>query len=723
MQAAFRQSARPLRFIEGALRLWYNSGHRMEGRQAVSTAHWQDEHRLFGSPQPAGLLAFAPMFDYLYCLLASTVLVNRALLGGALCIAAQVAALASRLIQPGRLRSLPPGYRIAGVLLTLVASALSFALLLIYPFQVEEPRLWLLFGVVALVLGRSATVRFLHLSCLKRKLSKVQRAFRLAEFTLLFCLLMAPLLFFSLPTDSAWYLLGGYVIVAALEALALYKRPGEQQLLPGNMHEEEPEQLSQAKAYGSFRRLSLLSLTALQVTMFLIYTYIGSTAGDLLLCMGIALVFTYVPERLTRAFLRRGRSRQRDPSNVLLLGLSLWIISLLALAQQIRMGELLWSLLALGFCTTGTTVAMAALQALDSYLDPIFRFATGQAPDAGQQQLKALQTGYATLAGQVVALVGLSLMLFFGEGGAADSPVLIRPTLIIPALMLVILALVAALRNPLESQHLVKLQRFLLLKENGETNLPLQHQLENVVMRAARRHYGIKLLMIILRPLFYSRVAGREHVKLDRDTACIFTCNHGELYGPIVTNLYIPYSFRPWVISEMAELPEIADYIYKYTVKRQRWLPERWKMPISRGLAPFLNWIMHSIECIPVYRNKPSALMRTLRLSAQALEAGDNLLIFPENPDHPSQEKPGYLRDSIGPFFHGFVTVAQLYERRTGKCAQFYPIYADKRRRVLTFGPPTRYDASRHPAEEQQRISDYLRQEMLRMAGLAEQEA
>lgn len=688
----------------------------------MSVDQAQDRHKHIVSAQPAGLLAFAPMFDYLYCLLASTVLVNRALLGGALCMAAQVAALASRLMQPGRLRSLPRGYRIAGILLTLVAAGLSFALLLIYPMQVEEPRLWLLFGVVALVLGRSATVRTLHLSCLKRGLSRVQRAFRLAEFTLLFCLLISPLLFFSLPADTAWYLLGGYSIVAILEALALYKRPQEQQALPSQAPGEVPEQLNQAKAYRNFRMLSLLTLTALQVTLFLSYTWIGSTAGDLLLCMGIALVFTYVPERLTRAFLKQQRKHGRDPANVLLLGLLLWLLSLLSLAQQILRGEMLWSLLALALCATGTTVAMAALQSLDGYLEPIFRFATGQEPDNSQLQLKALQTGYATLLGQVVALIGLSLMLYFGEPGAAISPLLLRPTLVIPALVLVILALMAALRYPMESQHLLKLQRFLMLKDNGETNLPLQHQLENVVMRAARRHYGIKLLMIVLWPLFYSRVEGREHVKLDRDTACVFTCNHGELYGPIVANLYVPYSFRPWVISEMAELPEIADYIYKYTIKRQRWLPESWKKPISRRLAPFLNWIMRSIECIPVYRNKPSSLMKTLRLSAQAMEAGDNLLIFPENPDHPSQEKPGYLRDSIGPFFHGFVTVAQLYERRTGKCAQFYPIYADKKKRLLTFGPPIRYDASRHPAEEQRRISDYLRGEMLRMAGLAQQE-
>ena len=52
----------------------------------------------------------------------------------------------------------------------------------------------------------------------------------------------------------------------------------------------------------------------------------------------------------------------------------------------------------------------------------------------------------------------------------------------------------------------------------------------------------------MLRPFFYSKVIGAETVRPEQDTSIIFTCNHGELWGPVVSNLFIPFSFRPWVI-------------------------------------------------------------------------------------------------------------------------------------------------------------------------------
>ena len=134
-----------------------------------------------------------------------------------------------------------------------------------------------------------------------------------------------------------------------------------------------------------------------------------------------------------------------------------------------------------------------------------------------------------------------------------------------------------------------------------------------------------------------------------------------------------------------------------------------------------MTWIVNSLDHVPVYRNSTKDLIHTFKLSAEALEAEDNLLIFPENPNDPAQEKRGYLRDTVGAFFTGFTTVAQLYHKRMGKCPQFYPLYADKKRRTLTFGPPIRYDANNAPVDEQRRIAAYLRGEMLRMGGLEAQ--
>ena len=59
-----------------------------------------------------------------------------------------------------------------------------------------------------------------------------------------------------------------------------------------------------------------------------------------------------------------------------------------------------------------------------------------------------------------------------------------------------------------------------------------------------------------------------------------------------------------------------------------------------------------------------------------------------------------------------------MYNSKTGKCPLFIPLYADKRKRTITFGVPTRYDPDANPNEEKERLCHYLRGEMLRIAGM-----
>ena len=57
---------------------------------------------------------------------------------------------------------------------------------------------------------------------------------------------------------------------------------------------------------------------------------------------------------------------------------------------------------------------------------------------------------------------------------------------------------------------------------------------------------------------------------------------------------------------------------------------------ISRLAGTLSVTLMNQVEAIPVYRDQPAKLRDTIRQSVSAMEAGDNLLIFPEN----SGEKP-----------------------------------------------------------------------------------
>ena len=67
--------------------------------------------------------------------------------------------------------------------------------------------------------------------------------------------------------------------------------------------------------------------------------------------------------------------------------------------------------------------------------------------------------------------------------------------------------------------------------------------------------------------------------------------------------------------------------------------------------------------------------------------------------------------------------IGQLYSGKTGKNPLFVPLYANKKKHTVTFGVPTRYRSDLPPNEEKQRLCDYLRGEMLRIAGLDDKSA
>ena len=126
-----------------------------------------------------------------------------------------------------------------------------------------------------------------------------------------------------------------------------------------------------------------------------------------------------------------------------------------------------------------------------------------------------------------------------------------------------------------------------------------------------------------------------------------------------------------------------------------KWLgPLRW--PISKLCGPLSVWAMKSVECVPVYRHKPRELTTTFRKSVEAMQAGDNLLIFPENPDA-DPNRPGYEHGRPGELFRGFTMLAH------------------KGMRTLSFGTEIDYDPEKHPIEERDRVVEEAQRQMWEM--------
>ena len=140
-------------------------------------------------------------------------------------------------------------------------------------------------------------------------------------------------------------------------------------------------------------------------------------------------------------------------------------------------------------------------------------------------------------------------------------------------------------------------------------------------------------------------------------------------------------------------------------------MPEIEKRILARMAAWLSVNVMGQLECIPVYRDSPMKLRETFRLSMDAMEAGDNLLIFPENPENK------YPNEGIGELSPGFVMLADIYWKKKRKRLRMLPMYADKRRKKITFGRIIEFDPENNLKDETERIIRETTGQIRTMAG------
>ncbi len=671
------------------------------------------------------LMSLSNLYAFMYCMLVSKSLVSMPIFGGALFMSGRAAAVFFQSYTGESRKYLSIRARWLGPAMLTIFLLSNFFLLMIYPISVDNPAVWILFAIVLGmtmrgILCRRVMRRYVNAKLLRRRFLILTSLCHAAP-----AAVVALLLTWSVDMLPAWQMFGGFLISAVLEAYSLWKDRAQLKY-PA----EEPPRvdsfrslaqgLRRMNAFNAYELMHNLILVALQVTLVMLYTFIATSAQEILTCMLLSLVCTLAARELTDWVLTRTSRRDPDPAYLLLIGLCCWMYGLLLFSQQIS-GSLKYvsAYLSLALCSCGATVSATCLAGMERDMHRVAQFGAGE-DLSGYPLMRSAWREAAVLAGQMLTLLLLTLLCFLnGFNLPRDVESLVRsmrPVLVVPALLLVLGAMLSVLKFPLTKRYLKKLQRFLQLQKDGEENTPMKKQLETVVIRRHPRRYGLKLMMFFLRPFYYHRLIGRENVPAGEDGRLIFICNHGELYGPVVTNLYVPFSFRPWTISDMMDSREnVAEYCYKYTFKRQKWLPERLKKPMARWLAPLCIWAMRSIESIPVYRNKPRELMTTFRLSVEAMQAEDNLLIFPENPDAQSLDKPGYVRKGIGDFYTGFTMLAPLYYNKTGRKAVFMPVYASREMRTISFGKGVEYDPENQPTEEKMRIVNELREAMMAM--------
>ncbi len=197
--------------------------------------------------------------------------------------------------------------------------------------------------------------------------------------------------------------------------------------------------------------------------------------------------------------------------------------------------------------------------------------------------------------------------------------------------------------------------------------------------------------------VFYPKikVKGLENLP---DEPCLVVANHTQMNGPISCELYFPGDRSIWCAGQMMHLKDVPAYAYQDfwsgKPKAVRWF---YKL-LSYLIAPLSVCIFNNAHTIAVYRD--TRIISTFRKTVQSLEAGANVVVFPECAiPH---------NNIVNTFQDKFIDVARLYYKRTGKALQFVPMYIAPSLKTMYLGKPLVFSPDAPIEQERLRIRDAL---------------
>ncbi len=520
-----------------------------------------------------------------------------------------------------------------------------------------------------------------------------------AVFTGIFVLLLAGYLTgLPLAALSACFIVSGALL--CMERYSLFSRV--------EISLRAPED---AFSYSVFMSMVLFFNIASNIGVIIFVTYLGfslySSGYTLYLVLGaffLAMVGLYlIAMRVVRVLSKTMRL------GLFILGALVWCFAYYMFVTQDGFGvlTLVWA----GLWAFGSA---APRSVCSLYMDDFERISALTEQSISEKELRRnniVLQGIAFILAVLIAVVtlGLERLVLPVEPEFSITPAFRFFMTFIPILLMLI-ACGFALRQPLDRSNR---QRLMSFAESGRVTGPIKERLRSLLIEKYRVRFGVKIIMAVLRPFLHNRVYGAQNIDRMRFPS-IFVCNHGYIYGPIAAVIYLPVYFRPWIDERMVDRALVADQIllgFKLP------LPHKLKRALCAALAAPARWALNSFEPIVVSRVSLRGIMKTLHETVSAMTAGDNVLVFPENPALTDNE---YTHGKLGEFFTGFAQLGKLYYDKTGEKPLFYPVYANKKAHSLRIGAPVEFNANAPAKEERERISAALHAAMSALSETSE---
>ena len=218
----------------------------------------------------------------------------------------------------------------------------------------------------------------------------------------------------------------------------------------------------------------------------------------------------------------------------------------------------------------------------------------------------------------------------------------------------------------------------------------------------------VSLLYKIIKGLvriFYRKmkVVGLENLP---EKNAIIVGNHTQMNGPICGELFMPENCYTWCAGEMMHLKEVPAYAFSdFWSQKPKCLQPFYRF-LSYLIALLAACIFTNARTIAVYRDM--RIMSTFKETLKTLENGRNVLIFPE--------KDEKYNNILYTFQENFINVAKLYYKKTGISLIFVPMYIAPKLNSMYIGKGIRFESINKIEEERKRISDYLSDEITKIA-------
>ena len=183
--------------------------------------------------------------------------------------------------------------------------------------------------------------------------------------------------------------------------------------------------------------------------------------------------------------------------------------------------------------------------------------------------------------------------------------------------------------------------------------------------------------------------------------ACVFVGNHAGAFGPI--DMCVKFPLRDqcftWMNADVLDPKLVPAYVRQdYWWKPGCKLEPLYNVTLPYMAAAVLPPILRLAPTVPVYHDM--RVMTTMRQSLRHLKEGHHLVIFPEQPS-------GYQshHDWINT---GFLQIAPMYYKATGKILKFYPVHLDYHKHTFKVAKPIAFDPERTLEEQTPELVEVL---------------